>query len=60
MNREEKILTWLRNEIDTDKKELDKEKELLAKKIKKIQKSDIFKKEKISLWQRIKKVLMGI
>jgi hypothetical protein len=54
-------LDWLEREILKDKKELEKEKADLIKKIVKLKKEDILpvKPKKLSLWQRIKKVLMG-
>jgi hypothetical protein len=54
---------WLRNEIKKDEKELENEKLKFLKEIKKFKKEDIvpLKKEtpKLTLWMRIKKVLMG-
>lgn len=54
-------LDWLEREILKDKKELEKEKTDLINKIVKLKKEDILpvKPKKLSLWQRIKKVLMG-
>jgi len=52
---------WLENEIEKDNIELELEKKKIIENIKSIKKEDIFKtkKEKQSLWMRIKKVLMG-
>jgi hypothetical protein len=53
----------LKNEVERDTIELETEKIKLIEQIKKIKKEDILKpktKEKITLWKRIKKVLMGI
>lgn len=54
-------LNWLEKEIKKDKQELDQEKLKFIKEIKKTKKEDILPqpKKKLSLWQRIKKVLMG-
>lgn len=54
-------LEWLQNEIIKDKLILDQEKLKLINNIKKLRKEDILPKppEKLTLWQRIKKVLMG-
>ena len=54
-------LEWLQNEITKDKIILDQEKAKLIDNIKKLKKEDILPKppEKLTLWQRIKKVLMG-
>ena len=54
-------LEWLQNEIIKDKIILDQEKSKLIDNIKKLKKEDILTKppKKLTLWQRIKKVLMG-
>lgn len=56
-----KLQKWLENEIEKDNIELELEKKKIIENIKSIKKEDIFKtkKEKQSLWMRIKKVLMG-
>lgn len=52
---------WLENEILKDQIELRKEKNDLINQIKKMKKEDILpqKPKKLTLWERIKKVLMG-
>jgi hypothetical protein len=60
---QEKVLKWYSQEINKDKKELDKIKNDFIKDIKNIKKDTIFKEvvtEKLTLWKRIKKVLTGI
>ena len=60
---QEKVLNWYSQEINKDKKELDKIKNDFIKDIKNIKKDTIFKEvvtEKLTLWKRIKKVLTGI
>jgi hypothetical protein len=54
-------LEWLQNEIIKDKIILDQEKAKLIDNIKKLKKEDILPKppEELTLWKRIKKVLMG-
>jgi len=53
--RTEKILNWLNSEKNKDKRQLEKEKELLIKQIKKLNKEDFFPKpKKLTLWQKIK------
>jgi hypothetical protein len=56
-------MDWLKNEIEKDNKELENEKLKFLNEIKKIDKKDIIpvKKEskKLTLWMKIKKVLMG-
>ena len=54
-------LEWLQSEIIKDKIVLDQEKSKLINNIKKLKKEDILPKppEKLTLWQKIKKVLMG-
>jgi len=59
-----KQIAWLQSQINKDKSELEREKSELIRKIKQIKKEDIFSKKielpkKLSLWERIKKVLMG-
>jgi hypothetical protein len=54
-------LEWLQNELTKDKIVLDQEKSKLIENIKKLKREDILPKppKKLTLWQRIKKVLMG-
>lgn len=59
-------LKWLESEIRKDQNELSYETTQFINNIKQIKKEDIFKKVevqpkpiKLTLWQRIKKVLMG-
>lgn len=59
-NNSNKMLQWYEKELLKDKNELEKEKNDLIKKLKGLSKEDIIPKpEKLTLWQRIKKVLMG-
>lgn len=51
-----KLQNWLNNEIEKDKKDLDKEKLSLIKELKSTKKEELFKKKKLSFWDRIKKV----
>jgi hypothetical protein len=62
MTDKEKNLQWLKNEIEFDEREINREKMEFISQIKKLKKEDIIptKEEKISLWQRIKKVFLGI
>ena len=61
MKKSSQQLEWLQNEIIKDKIILDQEKSKLIDNIKKLKKEDILPKppKKLTLWQRIKKVLMG-
>ena len=61
MRREEKVINWLKKEIDKDKSELDREKLKFAEELKKIKKEDLFKKVEVkeSIWTRLKKILLG-
>lgn len=57
-------LDWLKNEIKKDTKQLESEILKFSKDIKKFKKEDITSRvvvesKKMSLWMRIKKVLMG-
>ena len=58
----QKILDWYQKELDKDGAEIEREKNKFANSIKKLKKEEIFRAEikKISIWQRIKKVLTGI
>jgi|688.fasta_scaffold588983_2 hypothetical protein len=56
----EKELNWLKNEIEKDKIELEREKKEFINSIKNAKKEDIIQKEdKLTLWKRIKQVLTG-
>ena len=58
--RQEKILQWLNSEKAKDKKELEREKQNFINQIKKLNKEDIFPKpKKLSLWQKIKILILG-
>lgn len=62
MKKKSQQIDWLQNEIIKDKKDLDKDKELFINQIKNLKKEDICpskKQEKLGIWQRIKKVIMG-
>ena len=55
---EQKMLIWLEKSKKSDKVELETDKKKIIDEIKKIKKEEILpKKIKITLWQRIKKVL---
>ena len=56
MSRLSKLVTWLNNEITKDDKDLQVEKSKFISEIKSIKKEDLFRKEKLTLWKRIKKV----
>ena len=60
LTREEQAVGWLKNEIEKDNKELQVEKERMISSLKQTKKEEILKpKEELTLWKRIKKVLMG-
>lgn len=61
MKKKSEQLEWLNNEKNKDIKDLERQKESFISEIKKIKKEDIVTKkiEKVSLWKRIIKVLMG-
>lgn len=55
----EQAIDWLKNEIEKDKIELDVQKRQLIESIKGIDKEEIIKPvKKLTLWQKIKKVLL--
>lgn len=57
---EEKQIEWLNNELEKDKRELEREKQELIESLKQFKKEEIIKpKEELTLWKRIKKVLLG-
>jgi uncharacterized protein YacL (UPF0231 family) len=58
--REEQAIDWLKNEIEKDRSELNKEKQRIIESLKDFKKEDIAKpKEKLTLWKKIKKVMIG-
>ena len=57
MSRLSKLANWLNSEIEKDKKELQSVKNRLIREISSLNKEELFKKEKLTLWQRIKKTL---
>jgi len=58
--REEQAVDWLKSEIEKDKLELEAEKLKFISTIKDLKKEEIAKpKEKLTLWKRIKKVIVG-
>ena len=61
MKKNLKQVEWLQNELRKDEIVLNQEKSKLIENIKKLKKEDILPKppEKLTLWHRIKKVLMG-
>jgi hypothetical protein len=62
LSHPEKTQQWLNNEIEKDVLNLKNEKNRFIEQIKKIKKEDIVlnqKEIKLTLWEKIKKVLMG-
>ena len=58
--REEHLQICLQNESEKDKNALENEKNNLIQEIRKLKKEDLLpKEEKLSIWQRIKKTLVG-
>lgn len=58
--REEQAADWLKSEIEKDKVQLEHEKQKIIESIKNFKKEDIIiKKEELTIWKRIRKVLMG-
>jgi hypothetical protein len=56
-------LDWYQKELEKDSIQIENDKKKFANSIKKVKKQDIFiteKVEKLTIWKRIKKVLMGI
>jgi len=56
----EQALDWLKSEIEKDKVDLEREKNALINSIKSVNKDEIIQpKNKLTLWQKIKKVLLS-
>lgn len=54
----QKGLEWLNKEIKKDELDLERDREEFIQQLKTIKKEDMFpKKQKISIWQRLKKVM---
>jgi hypothetical protein len=59
-DRSQQLLNWLNSEKLKDQKELDRTKQKIVKEIINIKKEDLFPKPiKVSLWQKIKIILLG-
>lgn len=59
-DRSQQLLSWLNSEKLKDQRELDREKEKIVRQIKGMKKENLFPKPvKISLWKRIKILLLG-
>jgi uncharacterized protein YjhX (UPF0386 family) len=60
LTREETQIEWLKNETEKDKIELEREKQRTILSLKNFKKEEIVRpKEELTLWKRIKKVLLG-
>lgn len=57
---QKRLLDWLNNEKKKDQSEIDNHKKQLASQLKGMKKEDLFKKEKPTLWKRIRKMIWGI
>ena len=59
-DRSQQLLNWFNSEKLKDQRELKREKEKIVKQIKGMKKDDLFPKPiKLSLWKRIKIILLG-
>lgn len=59
LTKEEQAIDWLKSEIEKDKMELEREKKQLIDSLKDFKKEDIIvHTKKLTLWQKIKKVLL--
>jgi hypothetical protein len=56
----QRLLDWLNKEKTKDDVEIEKYKKDLVSKFQKLKKEDLFKKEKPTLWNRLKKMIWGI
>lgn len=60
-NQSERMLNWLKSEKHKDERQLEVQKKIFAEQIKKLNKDELFKKPKeLTLWQKIKMILLGI
>ena len=60
MMDQQKLLDWLNKEKKKDDVEIEKYKKDLVSQMKNLKKENIFKKEKPTLWKKIKKMIWGI
>jgi len=59
-DRGQQLVNWFNSEKLKDKREVDREKEKIIKQIKGMKKDELFQKPvKLSLWKRIKIILLG-
>jgi hypothetical protein len=59
-DRSQQLLNWFNSETLKDKRELDRQKEKIVREIKGLKKDELFPKPvKLSLWKRIKIILLG-
>jgi hypothetical protein len=59
-DRGQQLVNWFNSEKLKDKREVDREKEKIIKQIKGVKKDELFPKPvKLSLWKRIKIILLG-
>jgi hypothetical protein len=59
-DRSQQLLNWFSSEKLKDQRELDRQKEKIIKEIKGLKKDELFPKPvKLSLWKRIKIILLG-
>jgi hypothetical protein len=60
LTKEEQAITWLKSEIEKDKMDLEKEKKRFIESIKKLEVNQIVEpKKKLTLWEKIKKVILA-
>jgi hypothetical protein len=59
-DRSQQLLNWFNSEKLKDQRELDRQKEKIVREIKGLKKDELFPKPvKLSLWKRIKIILLG-
>ena len=59
LTKEEQAITWLKSEIEKDKLDLEKEKKRFIESIKELEVNQIVEpKKKLTLWEKIKKVIL--
>ena len=59
-DRSQQLVNWFNSEKLKDQKELDKNKEKIAKELRGLKKEDLFPKPvKLSIWKKLKIILLG-
>jgi len=55
----QKLLNLVNSEKKKDELDLEKQKEMFASQLKKMKKEELFYEPKLSIWQKVKKLILG-